>query len=433
LTDTLQNRVAGLPVRTLRLEVLAGPDAGKAFTSAESTVTVGTAEDNDLQLTDGTVSRYHLELRRQGDRIQLVDPGSTNGTQVGAALIERGSIAPGTAIDLGKTRLQVSDGQTVTLEMHRGEQLGELYGATPVMRRLMARITRVAQTEVPVLLVGESGTGKELIAQATHEASPRASAPFITVDCGALSPGVVASELFGHERGAFTGAERRHEGAFERAHGGTVFLDEIGELPPALQTSLLGVLERRRFRRVGGADELEANVRIVSATNRDLRAEVNGGTFRLDLYYRIAVVRMEVPPLRERAEDIPLLVEHFLKGAGVQAPMSSLFPAATLDTLRLHRWPGNVRELRNVVEAFIATGEAPALDAPSAPPPALGPSAPEPQGTYRDVRKRMLDQFERRFLEELLARSQGNVSQAARMADMDRSHLIDMLRRHKLR
>jgi DNA-binding NtrC family response regulator len=436
--ETLQHRTAGLPVRTLKIEVTTGPDAGKVFTSSESTATVGTAEDNDLRLTDSTVSRYHLELRCRGDRILVVDPGSTNGTAAGTAMIERGSVPPGTVLDLGRTQLRVSDGQTVTVEIHRGEQLGELRGGTPSMRRLMARIDKVAQTDVPVLLIGESGTGKELIAQAIHEGGPRKDKPFVTVDCGSLSPGLVASELFGHERGAFTGADRRHTGAFERAQGGTVFLDEVGELPAALQTTLLGVLERRRFRRVGGTEEIETDARIVSATNRDLRAEVNGGTFRLDLYYRVAVVRLEVPPLRERTDDIPMLIEHFLKETGSKTPMASLFPKTMMDALRAHHWPGNVRELRNVVEALVATGEAPALD------PEIGgakgqasaalPARPAAlEASYRDARKQVLEAFEVEYLQKLLERSKGNVSQAARLADMDRSHLIDLLRRHNLR
>ena len=185
---------------------------------------------------------------------------------------------------------------------------------TPTMRRLMAQVDRVAKANVPVLLVGESGTGKELVARALHEQSPRADKPLVVVDCGALAPGVVASELFGHERGSFTGAERTHVGAFERADGGTLFLDEIGELPPELQPQLLGALERRRFRRVGGKVDISVDVRVVSATNRDLRAEVNAGTFRLDLYYRVGVVEVRIPPLRERPDDLSLLVDHFSEG-----------------------------------------------------------------------------------------------------------------------
>jgi DNA-binding NtrC family response regulator len=211
--------------------------------------------------------------------------------------------------------------------------------------------------------VGESGTGKELFARAVHEHSKRADGPFVVVDCASLTPTLVASELFGHEKGAFTGADRRHQGAFERADGGTIFLDEIGELPEQLQPNLLGVLERRRFRRLGGRDEIEVDVRVVSATNRDLRAEVNAGTFRLDLYYRLAVVRFAVPSLRERPEDIPILIEHFLREAGETAPMGEVVPPAVMAGLQRHHWPGNVRELRNYVEATVAMGETPELEA----------------------------------------------------------------------
>jgi len=434
---TLHNRVAGLPVRTLKLEVVAGPDAGKVFASEGASATVGTAEDNDLRLTDATVSRYHVELRAKGDRIAVIDPGSTNGTQVGPAQLYRGSVPPGTRLDMGRTQILVTDGAPATLELHGGEELGHMSGGTPVMRHLMSRVAKVAHTSVPVLLVGESGTGKEVVAEAIHQNGPRAAKPFVTVDCGTLTPGLVTSELFGHERGAFTGADRQHPGAFEQAQDGTVFLDEIGELPAALQTMLLGVLERGKFRRVGGTTEIPTDARVISATHRDLRAEVNKGAFRLDLYYRLAVVRLELPPLRERSDDIPLLIEHFLKEAGQKTSVAALFPKETLDAFRTHSWPGNVRELRNVVEAFIATGEPPALEggaAPTAPKPVEGkPDGVSLEQTYREARRHLLDGFEGRYLRALLERAKGNVSQAARLADMDRSHLIDLLNRHGLK
>jgi DNA-binding NtrC family response regulator len=205
---------------------------------------------------------------------------------------------------------------------------------------------------------------------ALHDLGPRAARPFVAVDCGALAPSLVASELFGHERGAFTGAEAQHVGAFERAHGGTLFLDEIGELPFALQASLLGALERRRVRRLGGRADLAIDVRVVSATNRDVRGDVNSGAFRLDLYYRLAVVTLRLPPLRERAEDIELLVEHFLRECGEDGLINALISPATMRSLASHHWPGKVRELRNLIEATLAMGEPPALD--PAPPGAPG-------------------------------------------------------------
>ena len=438
---TLPSRAAGLPVRTLRVEVLEGPDAGAWRVAAAETLTIGTAEGNDLVLTDPTVSRFHLELAARGDGIQVVDHGSTNGTLAAGVRVERGVVAAGTILQLGHTRLRAGEGAPVTVELLAEDALAGLRGRTPVMRRLMAQIERAARTDAAVLLIGESGTGKEVIAQALHDRSPRAGKPFVTVDCGALSPTLVGSELFGHERGAFTGADRQHVGAFERAHGGTVFLDEIGELPAALQATLLGVLERRRFRRLGGRVDVSVDVRIVSATHRDLRAEVNSGAFRLDLYYRLAVVLLQVPPLRDRRDDIPLLVEHFLRECGHDGPIDDLVSPATMKTLCAHHWPGNVRELKNLIEATVAMGEAPAVEA--APGPGAAPMSGAAPGAsagdallelpYKEARGQLLAEFEARYLARLLVRTRGNVSLAAREARMDRSHLIDLLRRHKLK
>jgi DNA-binding NtrC family response regulator len=240
----------------------------------------------------------------------------------------------------------------------------------------------------------------------------------------------VASELFGHERGAFTGAERQHVGAFERAHGGTLFLDEIGELPLALQTNLLGALERRRIRRLGARSEISVDVRVVSATNRDVRGDVNSGAFRLDLYYRIAVVTLRLPALRERVEDIELLVEHFLREAGYDGAVDQLISSAAMRSLETHHWPGNVRELRNMIEATLAMGEPPPLQAAPLEGDALAPLLPL---TYKAARQQLLDQFEARYLAALLARTEGNVSRAAREAQMNRSHLIELLHRHRLK
>ncbi|HYI02671.1 sigma 54-interacting transcriptional regulator [Hyalangium sp.] len=437
---TLRERPAGLPIRTLSIEVVGGPDQGKSYTAEGETVTVGTAESNDLRLTDPTVSRYHLELSRRGDRVAVTDLGSTNGTAVGPALLERGTVAPGSLLTLGRTSLRVGDGPTRTLSLHESGALGPLRGQSAPMRRLMAQILRLAQTDASVLLQGESGTGKELIARALHDQSPRAQKPFVTLDCGVISPGLVASELFGHERGAFTGADRRHIGVFERAQGGTLFLDEMGELSSGLQTALLGVLERRRFCRLGGTEELSVDVRVVSATHQDLRAEVNANTFRLDLYYRLAVVRLEVPPLRQRADDIPPLVEHFLHEVGYAGPMEALVPPLLMATLQAHRWPGNVRELRNYVEAILAMGEPPSLEqvvgVPGAAHPPVPPVASVPlplEHSYREARQQLLEDFEARFLKALMERAGNNVSMAARLAQMDRSYLIDLLHRHHLR
>jgi DNA-binding NtrC family response regulator len=417
----------------LAVEITEGADAGRRMEAQTDTLTIGTADGNDLIVTDATVSRYHVELARRPEGILVADAGSLNGTYAGGMRIERAVVPPGTVIRIGKTAVRIGEGGQVTLEVHDADTLHGLRGRTPTMRQLLLRVERAAKSDTAVLLIGESGTGKELIARALHDLGPRAAKPLVTVDCGALSPTLVASELFGHERGAFTGADRQHIGAFERADGGTLFLDEIGELPPALQANLLGVLERRRFRRLGGKAEISIDVRVVSATHRDLRAEVNAGTFRLDLYYRLAVVVMKVPPLRERAEDIPLLVEHFLRECGFDGEVGELISPPVMAGLCKHHWPGNVRELRNLVEATIAMGEAPQVELESAPVAGGDPFAALIGLPYKEARGALLADFERRYLTALLERAKGNVSLAAREARMDRSHLIDLLQRHKLK
>jgi DNA-binding NtrC family response regulator len=294
---------------------------------------------------------------------------------------------------------------------------------------LFADIERVAATAASVLIVGESGTGKERVAEALHARSGRAKAPFVTIDCGALASSLIASELFGHERGAFTGADRVHVGAFERASDGTVFLDEIGELPAADQSSLLGVLERRRFRRVGGTQEIEVGARVIAATNRDLRAEVNNNRFRHDLYHRLAVVVLRLPPLRERREDIAPLVRHFARDLGATEPVEKIFGADVLARWERHPWPGNIRELRNAVEAALVVGPMGSYE--QLPPASHDPS--EPLQPYKDARAAVVREFEYDYLKRLLEEANGNVSQAARSAKMDRSHLIDLLHRHGLK
>lgn len=435
---TLRQHALVVPLKSIRVDVVEGVDAGSSRVVEQEAFAVGCAEGNDLVLHDPAVSRFHVELRpsEQGGAL-VVDLRSTNGTYVGPVRIERAYVPGGTLLKLGSTTLRIADAEMVALELFHGEALGGLRGRSSVMRRLMAQLVKLAGATASVLIIGESGTGKELMARAIHDASPRAKAPFVTVDCGALSPSLVASELFGHERGAFTGAERAHVGAFEQAHGGTIFLDEIGELPVHLQPALLGVLERRRFRRLGGRVEVPVDMRVVAATHRDLRSEVNTGTFRTDLFYRLAVAVLNVPPLRERLEDLPMLLEHFARECGYSGPIGALFPSGALDALASHHWPGNVRELRNVVEAAVATGETPQLERIASEIGADG-AVPDPftavmELSYKEARAILLTAFERRYLERALQKAEGNVSRAARTARVDRSHFIDLLRRHELR
>ncbi|MBI4816389.1 MAG: sigma 54-interacting transcriptional regulator [Deltaproteobacteria bacterium] len=459
---TIPHVASGLPpIRGLRLEVVEGPSAGLTQSFSKDSVSIGTAIGNDLVIEDPKVSRYHVELGRVGDRISVRDLGSTNGTWLGGVRLKDVEAPPRTELRLGESRVRIEDAGTVEIELLDDESLGRFRGRTPEARRLMALMQKAAKSDVPVLVLGETGTGKEVIARTIHEHSARARGPLETVDCGALMPTLVASELFGHERGAFTGADRQHVGAFERAHGGTLFLDEIGELPSSLQPALLGVLERKSFRRLGGTKQIPVDVRVVAATHRDLRTEVNAGTFRQDLYFRLAVIVLKVPGLRERAGDLPILVEHFLREAGHSVSATDLFTPEMWAQMRTYRWPGNVRELRNFVDAAMALGEAPELERdehlPSTPKPQKSTKSSEPEEArrpenrdesrafpseplesliqleYKDARQKILDEFERLYLASVLERAENNITLAAQRARIHRTYLIQMLKRHNLR
>ncbi|RKH02865.1 sigma-54 interaction domain-containing protein [Corallococcus carmarthensis] len=312
---------------------------------------------------------------------------------------------------------------------------GDLVATSAATRASFERMACAAASNATVLLEGETGTGKSRAAHAIHRSGARANAPFLVVDCGALPPNLLESELFGHEKGAFTGAIQRRVGAFEEADGGTIFLDEIGELPAELQPKLLRVLENREIRRLGSNTYQAVNVRVIAATHRDLREEVQAGRFRADLYFRLAVVGIPIPSLRERTEDIPLIVERILAGLG--ATPEQLAKLTTPDFLaRLQRaaWPGNVRELRNHLERCLVFQSALPPTAPDAANPLVPASrAVDPLLTYAESRRRALESFERDYVEALLKLHGGKVSQAAAAADMDRVYLYRLLRRHGLK
>ena len=436
--STLRAAIAGLPVRSMRL-TLSGVEGAASSVFGGESVSVGSAQGNDLIATHPTVSRFHLTLERDATAVRVTDLGSTNGTRIGPVLVRDAtvSLSVPASLKLGDVTLAIEDGDVVMQSLFDEDTLGGLRGKSPLMRRLMADIRKLAASDVSVLLIGESGTGKELIARAIHDLSPRAKAPFVVVDCAAIPPSVFAAELFGHERGAFTGADRRRAGALERANGGTVLLDELGELPPSLQASLLGALERRRFTRLGGSEEVPVDVRIVSATNRDLRRDVNSGSFRLDLFYRLGVVVLEVPALRRRTEDVPLLIEHFIREVGGEEAASDLFNEAVMQELASYAWPGNVRELKNLVASALAMGRQPTVDSVADP----GGQAEAGEDIiesvlarpYRDARGELLERFEKRYLQALLERAEGNVRKAARVGQMNRSYLIELLKRHEIR
>jgi len=296
------------------------------------------------------------------------------------------------------------------------------------MRRVLDVVRRAAKSDATVLVSGESGTGKELVARAVHVQSDRVGGPFIAVNCKALAPGVLESELFGHERGAFTGAERARPGLFERAHGGTLFLDEIGETSPDFQAKLLRVLQERRVTRVGGSEERPLDFRVVAATNRDLKREVEAGTFREDLYFRLAVVVVDMPPLRERPEDIALYVDEYLADSGSGLTIDD----ATRERLVKLPWPGNVRELRNFLERAAALGE-PDLAPHTSRDAATLTSRVDAAVPYKTSKALLLEEFERAYVVDLMARHDGNITRAARAAEIDRVYLLRLLDKFGLR
>jgi transcriptional regulator with GAF, ATPase, and Fis domain len=338
-----------LVVRDFHLEVLAGPDRGKRFGPFIPPVRIGTARGNDLSLTDPTVSRFHCTVDAGTEGLLIADVGSKNGTFLGDYRVKEAYLGEGALIRLGQTTLRLAvTGPPRKVEFSKENSFGGLLGDSPVMRALFATLERLARADAPVLIEGETGSGKELVARALHARGPREGKPFVVVDCGAVAPTLIESELFGHTRGAFTGADQPRAGAFELAEGGTVFLDEIGELALPLQPKLLRALETRTIKRLGAPEEKTVNVRAIAATHRDLRQMVNDGSFREDLYFRLAIVPVRIPPLRDRLEDMPILTRHFLRrslGAllGPSVDTSAVEPTReTLSVLRAQNFTGYV-------------------------------------------------------------------------------------------
>ncbi|MFL5306218.1 MAG: sigma 54-interacting transcriptional regulator [Polyangia bacterium] len=417
-----------------RLLVVKGPDRGEMFEVATAPITLGSGQGCDVLLSDPTVSRRHLEAAPGPEGVVLRDLGSTNGSFVQGARFQELTLGFGTEVTIGKTVLKwVPNEESIDLGPSEAESYGALVGRDAKLRRLFRLLDDVAATDATVLIEGETGTGKELLAEEIHRHSPRKNGPFIVFDCGAVPDELIESALFGHVRGAFTGAVTDRRGAFEEADGGTLFLDEIGELSLSVQPALLRALDKQSVRPVGGSTYTRASVRVVAATNRNLRAEIAARQFREDLYYRVAVVRMQVPPLRERLDDIPLLVEHFTRhfrnGEALQIAPDDMA------RLQRHSWLGNVRELRNVIERACALSHGARLEIDEAleERPGRRSGASDIDLPFKAAKARVVDDFERGYIEALLKRHQGNLSAAARAAEIDRKHLRELLRKHGLR
>ena len=447
-TTSLIDESAGtrqLHLHRLGLTVVGGPDAGLRREFDREVVRIGALAENDLVLTDATVSRVHAEVRRTPEGLLLRDLGSTNGSFVGDVRVREVFLAAGRQFRVGKTevQLQVLD-EVVDIVPAESTQFEGLVGQSIAMREVFSVLDRVAPTGLTVLVTGETGTGKELVSRAIHNRSRRAAGPLVVFDCGSVPRNLVESELFGHARGAFTGAVQDRAGVFEQADGGTLFIDELGELPVDLQPVLLRVLEQREVRRVGERQVRSVDVRVVAATNRDLRLMVEDGTFREDLYYRLAVVEVPLPALRERTEDLELLTSHLLGRAKFAHGVRGLSDEVH-DVLGSYHWPGNVRELRNVLlrtlpfcdGSQIGLGDLPdSLVRGSTREPPTGREGlvlPDSELSLKEARDRIIQSFERHYLEDLLERCGGNVSRAARQAGVDRKTVSRMLKRHGIR
>jgi DNA-binding NtrC family response regulator len=436
MTKVLSTRIfeVGSPrleIDAAEVRVVSGADRGLKMALGADSVRIGTAPDCELVLHDTTVSSRHAEIQIGARGYTIRDLGSKNGVVIETVQVERAPLVDGMRIRLGTTTLQVrSLGSKHALPLARAGTFHGLVAASVKMRAVVATLEKLASTDMTVLIEGETGTGKEVAAQALHRAGPRATGPFVVFDCGAVPVNLVASELFGHEKGAFSGASSTRGGLFEEADGGTLFLDEIGELPLELQPTLLRSLEKKTTRRVGGNVELSHDVRLIAATNRNLAEEVKAKRFREDLYFRLNVTRVRLPPLRERAEDIPVLAQRFAAEAG--APLSP----EMLAVLAAHDWPGNVRELKNTVARAAFDGGAVAVTGPAGPGGIMSRRLLYDAGRLRslpEARQLAADEFERVFLEEALAQAGGNMSRAAELAGVSRQMMTRLAAKHGLR
>ncbi len=445
------DHASGTPVvRTYRLVVSDGPDQGKEHVLELGTTLVGSHPSTDFVLTDPRVSRRHCELRVVADGVQVRDLGSKNGIFVGRVKVEQAVLLPGAKLRLGDTKIAVHN-LDASVEVGDLATFGDLRTESPAMKSVFGLLSRASTSDATILLEGETGVGKDVLARTIHAQSHRAKGPLVVFDCSAVSESLIAGELFGHKKGAFTGATTDRAGVFEEAAGGTVFLDEVGELSLDLQPMLLRALENRQVRRVGEAKSRDIDVRVVAATNRDLMAEVKAGRFRQDLFYRLAIVKVSVPPLRERKADLPLLAKVLLERLGLSG---DVLTRSDMRALTAYDWPGNVRELKNMLEQSMALSDehefvllGPRGANEPGPPTAVdedgddddfgegentmtGVGGPlDVKKPYKEAREDVLRSFEQRYIESLLKAHDGNVSAAARAAGIDRNYVYRLMKR----
>ena len=437
VTKRVSSDRRALTILSIDLVVVAGPSRGQRISIEEGAARVGAARGNHLRIADRTVSRVHCEVRVRPASILVRDCGSTNGTYVEGVKLREGEVHAGAIVRVGDSAFRVEEtGGSAVLPLSDRSSFGECVGASLEMRRVYAVLERIAPTASTVLIEGETGTGKDVVARSLHAASDRAAGPFVPIDCGAIPETLIESELFGHVRGAFSGAQADRRGVFEEAEGGTLFLDEIGELPLVVQPKLLRAIESRSVRRLGSNVERPFDVRIVAATNRSLARAVNEGTFREDLYYRLAVVEVTLPPLRARREDIAMLARHFFGRLGHHgiSPSPDL-----LAQLAARSWPGNVRELRNFIERSVSLGFV------GEPPPRRAAQPLNLQGEtiptatiesmvslhlpLKDARQAWTESFESVYVRSMLRKTKGNLTRAAELAGVNRRFMQRLVAR----
>jgi transcriptional regulator with GAF, ATPase, and Fis domain len=433
--------VGSVEVPTFTLKVVRGPDAGKTLAidgAQPGRVLLGTSPSCELRLSDPHVSRRHVALEVEPRGLRVTDLASTNHTFVNDLAWLDGYLGGGERLRLGETLLQVDRGATSSVPIATEASFGRTIGESAEMRRLYPMLRRVATSDVPVVIEGETGTGKEVLAESIHEEGPRAAKPFIVFDCTAHPASLIESALFGHERGAFTGATELRKGVFEQADQGTLFIDEIGDLELGLQAKLLRALERREVRRLGGDRWIKVDARILAATRRDLDREVATGRFRDDLFYRIAVARIELPPLRKRTGDVSVLARHLWRTSGGRGEIDQ----ALLDRYEAYGWPGNVRELHNTIARHVALGATDDVGAArpgsGAPPPSAPPSALDAMEQilarnlpFVQARDQAMAEFRRRYVSRALAASGGNVARAAATSGIARRYFSLIMSRDK--
>ncbi len=419
------------------ITVADGPDKGRSTTLDEthaSRLLIGQSPACDLRLTDREVSRRHAALEIAAGGLRIVDLGSTNGTFVDRVKIREAELLGGEIVRVGSTVLSIEhESSAPVAALTTAGRFGKILGASREMRRLYPLCERIAASAVPVILEGETGTGKEVLAESIHEMGPRAAAPFVVFDCTTAPPSLVESEIFGHERGAFTGAVAQRRGVFEQAQGGTLLIDEIGDLDLALQPKLLRAIERGEIRRVGGDKWIKVDVRVLAATRRDLDREVQAGRFRDDLFHRLAVARVELPPLRHRSGDVALLARQIWRDLGGD---ERRLPPDVLLKWQDYEWPGNVRELRNAVARQLALGDLADLERgsfgePSSSDTGRVPTTPAADPIERVIalrlpfvqaREKLMQEFERRYVERVLSDHGGDVATAAAASGIGRRY-----------